>query len=212
MFNYDCNWEKCRMTSVCLHLFPETHLTQILSLCCGRLSSRGCYFGPLMAFLRRSTGVPWVSLPGPTSVPQSPRWLCGKARTLLCVAWSRDIVCSVRSGSWSCFTLMCNWEYLHSCSTGSAVQALSRHHSQSFVPFAPKFLRVGSVLSNWTFLASCLQCRNPSCSRKMQLCFFLGRLINSGAHVSVLGSLCNLLDGRHAVLRVNNLVSLFNCR
>ena len=29
------------------------------------------------------TGVPWVSLPGPTGVPQSPGWLCGKVPTLL---------------------------------------------------------------------------------------------------------------------------------
>ena len=31
----------------------------------------------------------------------------------------------------------CNWEHLHSFSTGSAVQALSRHHSQSFAPYPP---------------------------------------------------------------------------
>ena len=34
--------------------------------------SRGACLGPPTAFLRRGTGVPWVSLPGPTSVPQSP--------------------------------------------------------------------------------------------------------------------------------------------
>ncbi len=56
MFNFDRNWEKCRMTSVCLHLFPETHLTQNLSLSCGRLSSRGSYFGPPTACLHGSTG------------------------------------------------------------------------------------------------------------------------------------------------------------
>ena len=48
--------------------------------------------------------------------------------------WSRDIMCSLRSCSWSCFTLMCNCEYLHPRSTGSAVQDLSRRHSQSSPP------------------------------------------------------------------------------
>ena len=37
---------------------------------------------------------------------------------------------------------------LHPCLTGSAVQALSRHHSQACVSFAPTFLRVVGALSN----------------------------------------------------------------
>ncbi len=137
MVIYDRNWEKCRMTSVCLHLFPENTFDS---------KSVFVLWSIVVSWklLRPTHGLPpwkrWcaVDVPaGPTSVPHNPGCLCGKAPTLLCVAWSRDIVCSVRSGSWSCFALMCNWEYLHSCSTGSAVQALNRHHSQSFVPFAP---------------------------------------------------------------------------
>ena len=70
----------------------------------------------------------------------NPSW-CG-----CCCAWSRDVLRSVRSritcvelcvNNW--MYLMCTWEYLHTCSTGSAVQALSRHHSLSFVPFPPRF-------------------------------------------------------------------------
>ena len=77
--------------------------------------------------------------------------------------------------------VVCLLEYLHSCSTGSAVQALSRRHSHSFVSLPPNFLRVVGALSNSSscstrsssrsrsrrhFLACCWQCRNPSCSRK----------------------------------------------
>ena len=56
----------------------------------------------------------------------------------------------------------------------SQFKALSRLHSQSFVSFAPKFLRVAGALSNSsscsrshpTFVACCLQCTNPPCSRE----------------------------------------------
>ena len=95
--------------------FLKARLTQGLSLSCCRLSSRGSYFGPPTAFLRRGTGVPWVSLPGPTSVPHSPGWLSGKAPTHFVLVG----VCS-----WRCrrvrsrvrvSPLICIWEYLHPC-------------------------------------------------------------------------------------------------
>ena len=49
--------------SVCT-CFLKAHLSQSLFLSCGRLSSRGGYFGPPTAFLRRGTGAPRVSLLG----------------------------------------------------------------------------------------------------------------------------------------------------
>ena len=58
--------------------FLKARLTQTCLLSC-----RVSCCGPPTAFLRRSTGVHWVSLPGPTSAPHSPRCLCGKAPTLL---------------------------------------------------------------------------------------------------------------------------------
>ena len=69
---------------VCQHLVPlKARLSQdlVCSVVVCRGSSRGVAVGPPTAFLRRGTSVPWVSLPGPTGVPQSP--LCGKAPTLV---------------------------------------------------------------------------------------------------------------------------------
>ena len=60
---------------VCQHQVPlKGRLSQdlVCSVVVCRVSSRGVAVGPPTAFLRRSTGVPWVSLPGPTGVPQSP--------------------------------------------------------------------------------------------------------------------------------------------
>ena len=103
--------EICKIPSVCRHLFPESTFDSklvlvLLSFVSGRLVE-------LVSGHPRPSSVEALvyrgcPLPGTTSVPQSPRWLCGKAPTLLSVGWSRDIVCSVRSCSWSCFTLMCN--------------------------------------------------------------------------------------------------------
>ena len=89
-----------------------------------------------------------------------------------------------------CMCWLESWRlaYAHVCSTGSAVQALCRHHSQTFVSFAPTFLRVLGALSNSSscstrsssrsrsrrnFLACCRRCRNPSCSRKCKAFFSL---------------------------------------
>ena len=150
----------CMITSVCQHVLPES--TFVLTLVCvlwsfvvGRL--RGACCGP------------------PTAFPVGYR-----CPVMGCCCWIRDIMCSLRSRSacvWGCdnnwLQLMCNWEYLHPCSTGSPVQALSRHHSQSFVSFPPNYLRVVGALQLFSlfeisrnFLACCLHCRNPSCSRK----------------------------------------------
>ena len=59
--------------------------------------------GPPTAFLCRGTGVPWVSLPGPTSVPsdaqagwhreQSANPSCGRSRELWCACSLRVHVC-----------------------------------------------------------------------------------------------------------------------
>ena len=129
----------------------------------------------------------------------------------LCVCWccwSRGVVCALRSYSWC------------------AVQALSRHQSQSFVPFPPHFLRVSGALFNSSscsarsssrsrslirFLACCSQCRNPSCSRKCKSVSFSIYLSMSSAVASVLGQHCDLQDVIHAVLRVSGVVSILNC-
>ena len=59
--------------------------------------------------------------------------------------------------------------------------------------------------------ARCLQRRNPSCSRKMQICCFLGRLFSVEWLVaSVLGFHCNLRDCVSPVVGI--VVSIFDCR
>ena len=85
-----------------------------------RGSSRGVAVGPPTLFLRRSTAVPWGSLPGPTGVPQCPMW----RQPLLCACWSRDVVRALRSCSY--ITLMCDHVKLRilTCSVVSLIAAM----------------------------------------------------------------------------------------
>ena len=99
----------------------------------------------------------------------------------------------------------CNSEYLLPFSTGSALQAFSRRHSQSFVsvilfvPFVPSVPLVPSrIRSKFSEVCGCsfrfviLLKISSKCSyllsavsqsvlfTQIQICFFLGRLINVG--------------------------------
>ena len=76
----------CKITSVCQDLFPENTFAPALvcvlwSFVVGRL--RGGCCGPPHGLPCLGTGVPWVSLRGPTGEPQSLGRPCGKAPTLL---------------------------------------------------------------------------------------------------------------------------------
>ena len=72
----------CMMTSVGLLLFLKntSHSRSVFSLVGSRIVE--LVVGHPQPSLS-GTGVPWVSLPGDTGVPQSPGWLCGKAPTPL---------------------------------------------------------------------------------------------------------------------------------
>ena len=71
----------CKCASVCQHLFPEStfvlRLVFVVRLAC-RGPCRATHGFPCVG-----TSVPWVSLPGPTGVPQCPGCLCGKRPTLV---------------------------------------------------------------------------------------------------------------------------------
>ena len=123
----------CKCTNVGLHLVPESTFVSRPCLSCCQWSSRGGYVGPPTAFPVRAPVCRGCPCRDPPVCHRVQGDSVAKRHPLLCVCWSRDLVCALRSCSWSCITLLCNWEYLHSCSTGSAVQALSRRHSQSFI-------------------------------------------------------------------------------
>ena len=66
--------------------------------------SRGAFVGPPTAFLRRSTGAPWVSLPGPPVCPPMPgQDGIGDKAPNLC-GCCREEMWSSCSWPWSCFT------------------------------------------------------------------------------------------------------------
>ena len=160
----------CKIPGVWLHLFPKTRLAQCLPLSWCRLS-----VVVLWSLCRATHGLPFRApvyrgcpLLGHIGVPQESRMTLGAKRQqffvwLLVVleSWHHVFLCARVRGrvSRSCAT-----ENTYTCSTGSAVQPLSRHHSQSFVSFPPNFLRVVGVLSNSsscsrshrTFLACCV--------------------------------------------------------
>ena len=216
----------CMITNVWLHLLVKTQMTQGLSC---RESSRGACCGPPTAFSighRCAVGV----LAGTHRVPQSPGWLCGKAPTLLVVAVG---VVGVVTSCGLCVRVprsVCNWEYLHPCSTGSAVQALSRHHSQSSQPtfsglwvfssmkFFPNKSWLTRSSSRYLLRDLIALFLLAACSVAIHLVhsnanLFLSRKIDQLRSIlSVFGSYCNLRDGRHAVLRVNSVASILNCR
>ena len=101
--------EICKMPSVRPHLFPESTFDSklvlvLLSFVSGRLVE-------LVSGHPRPSSVEALVYRGcPCRAPP----VCqtggsvAKRQPFFCVGWSRDIVCSVRSCSWSCFTLMCN--------------------------------------------------------------------------------------------------------
>ena len=109
------------------------HVSLKVCLFVGRESYRGACCGPPTAFLVRHRCTVGVLAGTHRCATESRVTLWQSANPSWCgcwCCWSRDVVCSLRSRS----TLMCNWEYLHPCSTGSAVLALSRHHSQASPP------------------------------------------------------------------------------
>ena len=58
-----------------------------------------------------------------------------KRQALMCVfvgVVGKVRSCALHSCSWSYITLVCNWEHLHSCSTGSAILSPSYHFFQIF--------------------------------------------------------------------------------
>ena len=88
--------------------------------------SRGACLGPSTASLRRGTGVPWVSLPGPTSVPSDAQAGGHREQSTNPVRAVRasPVVSSelanafVRLSRQIVILLFCDMlEYLHACST-----------------------------------------------------------------------------------------------
>ena len=140
------------------------------------------------------TGVPWASLLGPLVCHRVHGGSVAKRQPfVVCIGVVTSCVpCARVRTSRSCATE-------NTCSTGSAVQAPSRHHSQSFVPFHQIFCGLWVLVPTRhlvedhidVFLACCQQCK---------------------AVASVLGHHCDLGDVIHAVLRVSCVVSIFNCR
>ena len=213
-----CTWLwKHVLFKACLGLVVVCHL-----------SDCGGYFGPPTAFLRRGTGVPWVSLPEPTSVPQIPGWLCGRAPTHFVLVGVRSCRCRrVRSRGRVSRSFATENTY-----TPARLEALlklsiitichsswhDRIHSivsagcGCFLQWNPWLTCSSSrSRSRRTFLACCLQCRNPSCSRNCKSVSLWKDWSTSVYLVRFFGSYCYLRDGRHAVLRVSSVMNILKC-
>ena len=106
--------EICKIPSVCPHLFPESTFDSKLVLVLLSFVS-----GRLVELVSGHPRPSSVEAPVYRGCPCRAPPVChrvqddsvAKRQPFFCVGWSRDIVCSVRSCSWSCFTLMCNCEY-----------------------------------------------------------------------------------------------------
>ena len=75
--------------------------------------------GQHTAFLRGSTGVPWVSLLGPTSVPSDAhaRWRRERSANPVCAVGASPVVLSSFANVLVILVFCDMLEYLHSCST-----------------------------------------------------------------------------------------------
>ena len=201
-----------------LHRSPGTcrwkaRWSQGLSVSCCRLS--------VVGLVEVSSGHPRPSLSGTHRCATEPRVTLWQSANPSWCGWSpwHHVLLALAFRVEGCdsnwLQLMCNWESLHPCLTGSAVQALSRHHCQSFLSFPPNCLRVVGILSSSsscsrshrTCLACCLQCEIHLVHSNANL--FLSRKIDQlRCTFSVFGSYCNLCDVPPVVRSV---VNIFNC-
>ena len=133
----------CKLTSVGPHSFPESTFVSRHCLSCCLWSSRGSYSRAAHDLPCSGTGVP-VSLPGPTMCHRVQGDSVAKRQPLLCVCWRRDVVCALRSCSWSCIT-HCATENAYTFGTGTL--------PFSFLPFSSR--------QRWSPFARCLRSPSP---------------------------------------------------
>ena len=140
----------------------------VCSLVVCRGSSRGVVVGPPTAFRRRGSGVPWHRCATESRVTL---W---QSANPCCLRWSRDVVRALRSCSY--ITLMCDHVKLKILTPLLDWKPCSSSQSSQFsviLIISPIFLLLlvfpqPFILLKFSsnFLTCCMQCRNPSRSRK----------------------------------------------